>query len=126
MQYSVITIKRHKLKNCFRECNEWLLYCPDKLISNFSWSFVKHEGGGSIATIGSTQLIISSGYDEGGCVNPPIYFFDAYNTSETLGQMMTKAVNENINDIPTDYWAEYTIEEHILYGDPSLRLGGYP
>jgi hypothetical protein len=96
----------------------------------FAWNFVKHEGGGAIAAVGSTNYILSSMNDpvhnRSGCINPPIYFFDAYNSSETVGQMMTKSVNDYILDIPTDPLAEYTIMEHILLGDPSLKIGGYP
>ena len=99
------------------------------LLPCFAWNFVKHEGGGAIAVVGSTNYILSSTTDpinnRSGCVNPPIYFFNAYNSSETVGQMMTKAVNDYIHDIPTDPLAEYTIMEHILLGDPSLRIGGY-
>ena len=101
----------------------------DMPLSCFAWNFVKHEGGGAIAVVGSTNYILSSTTDpinnRSGCVNPPIYFFNAYNSSETVGQMMTKAVNDNIHDIPTDPLAEYTIMEHILLGDPSLKIGGY-
>jgi len=101
----------------------------DTMLPCFAWDFVKYEGGGAIAVVGSTNYILSSTSDpianRSGCVNPPIYFFNAYNSSETVGQMMTKAVNGNIHDIPTDPLAEYTIMEHILLGDPSLKIGGY-
>jgi hypothetical protein len=39
-----------------------------------------------------------------------------------LGQMMTKAQNAYITDVP---WDEFTVEEFTLLGDPSLKLGGY-
>jgi hypothetical protein len=99
------------------------------LVPCFSWSFVNDAHGGSVATIGSTDYILSSSFDPietpTGCIKPPIYFFQAYNTSETLGEMMTEALTQTIHDIPSDYLAAYTAEEHILLGDPSLKLGGY-
>jgi hypothetical protein len=101
----------------------------DMPIPCFAWNFVKHEGGGAIAAVGSTNYILSSAdnpiKNRSGCINPPIYFFNAFNSSETVGQMMTKSVNDNIHDLPTDPLAEYTIMEHILLGDPSLKIGGY-
>ena len=36
--------------------------------------------------------------------------------------MMTKAQNAYITDVPDD---EFTVEEFILLGDPSLKIGGY-
>jgi hypothetical protein len=97
----------------------------ERLAPCFAWNFVKHEGGGSIATIGSTHLILSTGYDYGGCHNPPYYFFESYNQSERLGEMLTAMLNRNIQDIPSDFLASYTVMEHILLGDPSLKIRGY-
>jgi len=51
-----------------------------------------------------------------------IEFFNNYKNSETLGQMMTKGQNAYITDVPDD---EFTVEEFILLGDPSLKIGGY-
>lgn len=97
----------------------------ERLVPCFAWNFVKHEGGGSIATIGSTHLILSTGYDYGGCHNPPYYFFESYNQSDRLGEMVTAMLNRNIQDIPSDSLASYTVMEHILLGDPSLRIGRF-
>ena len=101
----------------------------DMPLSCFAWNFVKQEGGGAIAVVGSTNYILSSVIDpiknRSGCVNSPIYFFNAYNRNLTVGQMMTRSVNDYIHDIQTDPLAEYTIMEHILLGDPSLKIGGY-
>jgi hypothetical protein len=101
------------------------LFHLERLVPCFAWNFVKQDGGGSIASIGSTQLILSDGFDYGGCVNPPYYFFESYNLSERLGEMVTAMINRNIQDIPTDRLASYTIMEHILLGDPSLKLDGF-
>jgi len=87
----------------------------------FAWCFVKHEGGGAIATIGATRT--AYGGVDSGAGKMSIEFFSAYESSETLGQMMTQAQNEYITDVPND---AFTVEEFTLLGDPSLKIGGYP
>lgn len=97
----------------------------DILFPCLAWNFVKYKHGGAIATIGSTHYILSSGYDSGGCMNPPYHFFGSYDHCDSLGQMHTEMINYNILDIPTDILAAYTILEHVLIGDPCLKIGGY-
>ena len=92
----------------------------DMKLPCYAWYFVKHEGGGAIATIGATRTAF--GGVEAGAGKMSIEFFKAYNSSEMLGQMMTKAQNVYITDVP---WDEFTVEEFTLLGDPSLKLGGY-
>jgi len=87
----------------------------------FAWYFLKHEGGGAVATIGATRT--AYGGIDSGAGKMSIEFFSAYESGEMLGQMMTQAQNEYINDVPDD---EFTVEEFTLLGDPSLRIGGYP
>jgi len=87
----------------------------------FAWCFVKHSNGGAIATIGATRT--AYGGIERGAGKISIEFFKSYNNSETLGQMMLQAQNAYITDVPYD---AFTVEEFILLGDPSLRVGGYP
>jgi hypothetical protein len=87
----------------------------------FAWCFMKHEDGGAIATIGATRTAF--GGVNSGAGKMSLEFFGNYHNSETLGQMMTKAQNGYITDVPDD---EFTVEEFILLGDPSLTLGGYP
>ncbi len=91
-----------------------------KKLPCYAWCFVRHEGGGAIATIGATRTAYG-GIDDG-AGKMSIEFFKAYNSSEMLSQMMTKAQNAYINDVPGD---AFTVEEFILLGDPSLKIGGY-
>ncbi|RLF56980.1 MAG: hypothetical protein DRN27_08680, partial [Thermoplasmata archaeon] len=86
----------------------------------YAWYFIKHEGGGAIATIGATRTAYGGVDDGAGKMS--IEFFSAYESSETLGQMMTQAQNEYITDVPND---AFTVEEFMLLGDPSLMIGGY-
>jgi len=86
----------------------------------FAWYFVKHDGGGAIATIGATRT--AYGGVEEGAGKISVEFFNSYEGSEFLGQMMTGAQNVYIQDVPDD---AFTVEEFILLGDPSLKIGGY-
>jgi hypothetical protein len=99
---------------------------PSDSYQCFSWSFLAKEGGGAIATIGSTRTaytrVDSSGV-YGGAGYLDVHFFDAYEDGITVGQMMTSSQNAYIQNVGLDY---FTLEEFILLGDPSLMTGGYP
>ena len=89
-------------------------------IPTFAWWMVRLKSGGAIATIGATRTAFG-GLDSGaGYIS--LRFFEAYNTSDTVGEMMTSAQNDYITFIPSD---RFTVEEFILIGDPSLKIGGY-
>jgi len=92
-----------------------------KLTPCFAWRWVSKSNGGAIATIGATRT--AYGGIDSGAGKVSIEFFSAYENSETPGQMMTQAQNEYIIDVPGDF---FTVEEFILLGDPSLKIGGYP
>lgn len=98
---------------------------PADFYTCFGWSFLAKEGGGAIATVGSTRTaythVDASGV-YGGAGYLDVQFFDAYQDGVTVGQMMTSAQNEYIQHVGSDY---FTIEEFILLGDPSLMTGGY-
>lgn len=87
----------------------------------YAWAFVNHENGGAIATIGATRTAFGGVDDGAGKMS--IEFFTAYNTSQYLGEMMTKMQNGYLTDVPGD---DFTVEEFILLGDPTLKIGGYP
>jgi len=90
-----------------------------------AWSFIKKEGGGAIATVGSTRTAYTHVNEEGvfgGAGYLDVSFFKAYGEGVTAGQMLTLAQNEYIENVGRDY---FTIEEFILLGDPSLMVGGY-
>jgi hypothetical protein len=92
----------------------------EKLVPCFGWNFVKKKSGGAIATIGATRT--AYGDLTYGCGYLSLQFYRAYSTSQTLSQMLTKAQNVYLNNIWRDY---FTVEEFIIIGDPSLKLGGY-
>jgi len=91
-----------------------------RLFPTFAWCIVKKSNGGAIATIGATRTAF--GGTDSGAGGLSLYFWRAYSTSDTVSQMMTKAQNAYITNVPGDL---FTIEEFLLIGDPSLKMGGY-
>ncbi len=87
----------------------------------YASSFLKQPNGGAIATIGATRTAF--GGPTFGCEKLSLDYYKSYNTSTTLGEMFLQAQITYRNDLPDD---EFTIEEFILLGDPTLKLGGYP
>jgi Peptidase family C25/Propeptide_C25 len=110
----------------------------------WSWSLTVKPKGGAIATIGSTGL----GYEAGGEVgdlngdnlNEPdcvealggyleIQFFKAYgiNHTDILGNAWCAAIDSYLDIYPgmQNRSDAKTIEQWILFGDPSLKIGGY-
>ena len=103
----------------------------------FSWYLVKLPRRGAIATIGNTGLGYGTlgktsnidGLDGGICIE----FFEQYGIQYNdigygiLGDAHQRTITNYVNefDITEDDHAK-TIQQWVLLGDPSLRLGGYP
>ncbi len=99
---------------------------PNVFFPCFAWAFLRHEGGGAIATIGATRTaytMVGPRGVYGGAGYLDVHFFKAYEEGVTVGEMLTASQNDYINNVGPDY---FTIEEFMLVGDPSLRVGGYP
>jgi len=91
----------------------------------FAWTLTVKRFGGAIATIGATRrgyVYRSSGIPQAGSSALCINFFKSYETGELIGNIFSNAQKNYLDNIGMDY---YTIEEFILYGDPSLKVGGY-
>ena len=90
---------------------------------------IKKQNGGAIACFGATR----TGF--GGFAGDPFmagassmhaFFFDSYEPGIYLGDMFISAQKlfiENINE--KVMYDPLTIQEFILIGDPSLKIGGY-
>ena len=87
----------------------------------FAWNWINKDNGGAIADVGATRTAFG-GFDSG-AGKLSIEFFSTYESSEYLGQMMTECQKGYNADVP---WDLFTLEEFILLGDPSLKIGGYP
>ncbi len=99
---------------------------PMEFYQCFAWSFLARQNAGAIATIGATRTAytwVDANGVYGGAGYLDVHFFDSYEEGVTVGQMLTGSQNAYIQNVGPDY---FTIEEFILLGDPSLRVGGQP
>ena len=105
---------------------EWVPTC-------FSSWFVKQKGGGAIGSTGCSGL--GYGYVNeycteglGGWINPRLIDSYANQSIDILGEAHSQAITDYINiigNVNSDQIDRKTIEEFILFGDPSLKIGGY-
>jgi hypothetical protein len=96
------------------------------LVPTYAWYWVKHTRGGAIASIGATREAYtnvdhSGVYGGAGLLS--VNFHRSYEPGVTVGQMLTQAQNDYIDEAWKDF---FTIEEFILIGDPTLQVGGIP
>ena len=107
----------------------WRLGC-------WSWYLVSSSRGGSIATIGSTGLCwYSTEYGGGGSDWLNTHFFREYDNGQyTLGSIWKETITGFIETFPIDWDLPAgsissidakSVQEWVLLGDPSLRIGGY-
>ena len=102
------------------------------------WRLVDNPHGGAIATIGNTGLgwksiELDSGF--GGSDFLEIQFFKEYQKNETtIGQIWRNCITEYLNNFTIDWNDSYgtvssinakTIQQWVLFGDPTLKIGGY-
>ncbi|UCD13037.1 MAG: hypothetical protein JSW60_05600 [Thermoplasmatales archaeon] len=105
----------------------------------WSWALTSKLTGGSIATIGATALSYESpdinvGY--GGIEWLDMHFFGEYglNNTDILGETWGNTITNFLDNFPID-WNDTSstgsaliaknVEQWLLIGDPSLKIGGY-
>ena len=105
----------------------------------FSWALVIQKFGGSIATIGATAFSyetpdINTGY--GGIEWLDLHFFEQYKVfgKDILGETWSGTITSFLQNCSID-WNDSTatgsalvcknLEQWLLIGDPSLKIGGY-
>jgi Peptidase family C25/Propeptide_C25 len=94
----------------------------------FSWSLVVKYPGGAIASTGCT------GYGMGYEGNPVSlsgelesnFFYEIGNGSTNLAQAHSRAIQKFLAEEEINQVEAFVITNWALFGDPSLRLGGYP
>ena len=102
----------------------------------WSWLLVSNKRGGSIATIGSTGLCwYSVEYGGGGSDWLNVNFFKEYsNGTSFLGQIWKDTISGFIETFPIDWQTPAggissidakSVQEWVILGDPSLKIGGY-
>ncbi|UCD13923.1 MAG: hypothetical protein JSW60_00460 [Thermoplasmatales archaeon] len=111
---------------------KWVLEC-------WGWVFVKVNGGGAIASMGSVgyggvSIGDHNGNDIPDCIEGldgwfETQFFRLYNEENItiLGETYGQVVTNYVNNFPvyTDRYDCKIVETHVLLGDPSLKIGGY-
>ena len=96
----------------------------------FAWKFLDHTNGGGIASLASSGI----GYGTFGTYSSKgllgwmeVNFFNYYKEGKkVIGDIWASSINGYISAISKKDDADYkTIEEWALFGDPTLRIGGY-
>jgi len=115
-------------EECFGKMT-WLRRC-------WSWNLVRQRTGGTIATIGNTGLgwgVGGEGSIETGDGYITTHFFKVYSECAdlencSLGMVYGNTINDFVKTfLPNrDEIDRKTVEEWVLLGDPSLKIGGYP
>jgi len=105
----------------------------------WGWKLTRKIGGGAIACIANTGLGMSKedkSTRNGAGDYMDLQFFYEYGTNKTdiLGECWGKAINRYLDAFPIDWnspsaW-DYaydckTVQQWLLLGDPSLKIGGY-
>jgi len=106
----------------------------------WGWKLTRKIGGGSIATIGCSGLGMTKEDKEsfsgaGDFLEPSFFYEYGVNGTDILGEVWGKAINRYLDRYPIDWetpaaW-DYaidakTVQQWVLLGDPSLKIGGYP
>lgn len=111
---------------------------------SWAWWLTRKINGGSIATIATTGLgyeaggekgdLDGDGHNEPDCVEAlggylETRFFKAYGNGSTdlLGETWGSAINQYLDIYPAmGNWSDAkTVEQWVLFGDPTLKIGGY-
>ncbi len=106
----------------------------------WGWTLTRLAIGGSIATIGCTGLGMSKEDKEsfsgaGDYLEPTFFYEVGTNHSDILGKAWGNAIRDYLNRYPIDWntraaWDSAidakTVQQWALFGDPSLKIGGYP
>jgi len=122
--------------------NEWVWYLwkGETGLECWSWWLTRKVDGGSIATLGYSGLGYTKedkNFTGEASEWLDTHFFWEYgmNNTHILGEIWGKAIRGYLNTYPIDWNTEAgsyssidakTVQEWILLGDPSLKIGGYP
>ena len=115
----------------------------------FAWEFVRYSNGGAIASFGLTSLgfyLPSTLAIESQTGHLAMSVFETYSDGiDIVGDIWSETIKRYLNDeeamaignynttwpiigyIESPIWVNHiTMEEWMLFGDPSLKIGGYP
>lgn len=112
--------------------------------SPIAWEFIKHENGGAIASFACTsggQVLLSSLCTKSLHGHIMMSIFKSYaEGTDTVGEIWCESITKYLNDeealelgaaFSMFNWHNilsnhFIIEEWTLFGDPTLKIGGYP
>jgi len=106
----------------------------------WGWKLTRKIGGGSIATIGCSGLGLTKedkSTQEGASdyLDSQIFYEYGINGTDILGEVWGKAISNYIDKYPINWntnsswdyaYDAKTVQQYVLFGDPSLKIGGYP
>ena len=94
---------------------------------SFSWGLVMLKRGGAIAATGCTGYGFDreSPIDYSGGLEVNLFYQIGKNGSTTLGQAHSGAIQKYINENAIGQDHAFSITVFQLFGDPSLKIGGY-
>ena len=111
----------------------WIYEC-------WGWKLTRKIGGGSIATLGCSGLGMTKedkdSFSGGSDFLEPTFFYEyGVNGTDILGEVWGKTITDYLNHYPINWntpagW-DYsidakTVQQWVLLGDPSLKIGGCP
>ena len=98
------------------------------ITSCFSWKIVKKPRGGAISCTGCTAYgLASSPPDQlSGGLEANFFYEIGQNDARSLGMAHGGSIRKYINEFVLGPSDVYVITEYQLFGDPSLKIGGYP
>jgi len=113
--------------------NESYIYESDCVPECIGWRMVRRINGGSIATLSNTNTCYGAyGEDDaelfGGYLAVEVFRLYGEEEMQTLGEIHKTTIENYINTYPAVYSNNIhckSIQEWILIGDPSLKIGGY-
>ncbi len=114
----------------------WSTWSPEC----WGWKLTRKIGGGSIATIGCSGLGMTKEDKstlEGASdfLDPQFFYEYGINGTDILGELWGKAISNYLDKFPINWntnsswdyaYDAKTVQQWVLLGDPSLKIGGYP
>ncbi len=94
----------------------------------FSWAFVRKANGGAIASTGCTGYGFGSSTDPNtlsAALEMNFFYHIGYNNMTNLAQAHSQAISKFLNENTIEQLAAFCITNWALFGDASLRFGGY-
>jgi len=112
----------------------------DCIYECIAWGLISEKNAGAIATITNTNICYGDIGDDnhngilddaevyGGFLAVELFRLYAQEHIDTLGVLHQKALSNYVDSLPVDKDKIHckSVQEFILFGDPSLKIGGYP